>query len=70
MRSTDERDRDSERHREIVRRLDGIIERLDRIADRLDRGATPAAYRDVPDLVPPLRELRPGDEMRYGYPGG
>ena len=107
VRTTDERDRDSARHHEIMELLRTINERVaaleewvrrteERAYHRAPDGflvptppndgrdwvwsweefrhvpppVTPAAYREVPDLVPASRELRPGDEMRYGAPGG
>ena len=50
-RSTDDRDTDARRHREI---MDGLARIREMLEPLVDRPVTPPAYRDVPDLVPPL----------------
>ena len=50
-RTTDDRDLDSRRHREVMDALARIREMLDPL---VERSATPPAYGDVPDLVPPM----------------
>ena len=45
MRTTDERDRDFERHREILRRLDAIDERLRIIEQQVRSRQAGQAYR-------------------------
>ena len=53
-RTTDDRDPDDRRHREIMESLRHIREMLKPLL--VERSVTPPAYREVPDLVPPMEE--------------
>ena len=71
-RTTDDRDRDSARHREIVERLDRMKRISDSILERYDRMYAMCERIEAKLGIIEQREraLQRGDEMRYGYPGG
>ena len=64
MRTTDERDRDTQRYENLKKVLDDIHRYQIRIQERLQH--IEMQLRGEREE----RELKPGDEMRYGYPGG